>query len=361
MSDYRPAARVHEARDALAAIERCYAEGWTDGLPVVPPTSQLVAAAVAASGRAPDEVVARIAPREAEATVEKVAINAVMAGCLPEYLPVVIAAVEAVADPVFNLNGVQACTDVAGILLVVHGSIAKQLGVNAAGNVLGQGFRANATIGRALRLVLMNLGGGIPQQTDMSTLGQPGKLSYCMAENEPESPWEPLHVERGFAASESAVTVFAAEAPHAIGDFVSSTPEGLLDTIADSLTTLGSMTLYFGGELFLVLCPQHAAVFAEAGWSKADVRRHFFEIARKPATEITRFGLDRQVPAHYWPVGTDWSSNGSVALLRRPEDLVILVAGGRAGRFSAGIPGWGYRDARSVTRRVSSRPEDNRA
>ncbi|HEX2172758.1 MAG TPA: hypothetical protein VHL09_09975 [Dehalococcoidia bacterium] len=345
--------REVEAPDALAAIEYCFEQGWTDGLPVVPPTRAAVAAAIAASGRPADQVVATIPPREAAATVEQIAVNAVLAGCRPEYLPVVIAAVETMADPVFNLNGVQACTDGAAPLIIVNGPIAREIGLNSAGNVFGQGWRANATIGRAIRLILMNLGGGYPQETDMSTLGQPSKYTYCIAENEAVSPWEPLHVEQGFRADQSVVTVFPADAPTSIGDLISDTPEKLLTSVADTLCVLGNLTLYYGGETFLVFGPTHAAIVAQAGWSKSDVRRFLFEHARMPIEKLMRTGHQHLVPRHYWPEWIDIDDpTGFVPLLRAPEDLIILVAGGEAGRFSAGIAGWGYQNVRSVTRPI---------
>lgn len=345
--------RLIEAEDALAAIEYCYAQGWTDGLPVVPPTERAVAAAIAATGRPAGEIAARIPPREGVATIEKIAINAVLAGCRPEYLPVVVAAIEAMADPIFNLNGVQACTDAAAPLLIVNGPVVDEIGLNAAGNALGQGWRANATIGRAIRLILMNLGGGYPQETDLSTLGQPAKYSYCFAENVAASPWEPLHIERGYAPDQSAVTVFPADAPTAIGDFVSATPENFLRTAADTLCVLGNITLFYGGETILVIGPEHAAIFAEAGWSKADVRHHLQAIARKPLATIRRTGHERTVPPHYYPPDLDWDDpDATLPLIRAPGDLTIVVAGGAAGRFSAGIAGWGYQNVRSVTRAI---------
>ena len=345
--------RLVETADALAAIEYCFEHGWTDGLPVIPPTKDAVAAAIAASGRPADQVIATIPPREGTATVEKIAINAVLAGCRPEYLPVIVAAVEAMADPVFNLNAVQACTDAAAPLIIVNGPIAREVGINSAGNALGQGCRANATIGRAIRLILMNLGGGYPHETDMSTLGQPGKYTYCFAENEAASPWEPLQVERGFRPDQSTVTVFPADAPTAIGDLISSTPEGLLHSVADTLCVLGNLTLYYGGETFLVVGPEHVSIFGDAGWSKAQVRQYLFEHARKPLSVVKHAGHHTMVPHHYWP---DWldldDPDGAVPLFRSPDDLVIVVAGGDAGRFSAGIAGWGYQDVRSVTRLI---------
>src|SRR5215208_532186 len=202
-----------EVPDALAAIELYFQQGWTDGLPIVPPTEERVRECLEYSGHQASDVVGLVAPRNITITAEKVAINAVMAGCLPAYTPVVFAAVEAMADDRFNLHASMASTAGAAPLAIVNGPVTQEIGLNSGDNVFGPGWRANATIGRALRLVLMNVCRGQPGVMDKSTLGHPGKYSYCIAENEIDSPWEPLHVERGLQAAVSTVTLFAAEAP----------------------------------------------------------------------------------------------------------------------------------------------------
>ena len=222
-----------EAPDDLDRFQAWLMErGWGDGLPAIPPTRERVAAMVAGARRSPDEVAAILVPRLGRATVEAIAANAVMAGALPEHLPVVLAAVEAVADPSFNLQAVQTTPHPCSPLVIVNGPIARRLGMNAAGNVFGQGSRANAAIGRALRLTLQNVGGARPGKEDRATHGQPGKYAYCVAENEAASPWEPLSVERGFAEGDSTVTVCGSEGPHNINDHGSTTPEGIVTTVA---------------------------------------------------------------------------------------------------------------------------------
>ena len=255
--------------DLTDVIELLFDSGWTDGLPVVPPTPRTVQRMLTGTTRQPEELIGRIPPKGGRATVEKIAINAVMAGCKPAYLPVVITAVEALLDDRCNARGVQCSTHISTPLVIVNGPIVQALGINSGHNVFGQGWRANATIGRAVKLVLVNLGGAIPGVTDKATFGHPGKFTYCIAENEPANPWEPLHVERGFAHDESTVTVFGAEAPHNINNHWSATPHGLLQTIADSMATLGSNHLYLGGESIVVLSPEHADVLAQSQMDEA--------------------------------------------------------------------------------------------
>jgi hypothetical protein len=337
--------------DLTDVMELLDAAGWTDGLPVVPPTPRNVQRMLAQTKRPPDELIGRIPPQGGRATVEKIAINAVLAGCKPEYLPVVIAAVEALLDDRCNTRGVQCSTHIASPLVIVNGPIVKALGINAGHNVFGQGWRANATIGRAVKLILVNLGGAIPGVTDKATFGHPGKYTYCIAENEEANPWEPLHVERGFARAESTVTVFGAEAPHNINNHWSHTPRDLLRTIASAMVSLGSNHLYLGGESFVVLGPEHAALLAAAGWTKADVRAFLYEQARQPLAQLKLGGMyGPETRRNLWPRWIDHEDPGEmVPIARRPDDLVILVAGG-AGRHSLYLPGWG---SRSVTHRIA--------
>src|SRR2546426_1891413 len=227
MSTLGPAAKIFEFKDAYEAIDEEYqARGWTDGLPIVPPTEARVRECLAFTDRDPREIVGVLPPRQGEATVEKIAANAVMAGCRPEYLPVILAAIEALADPLFNLDSVQATTHPVAPLIVVNGPIARELGINGGYKAFGQGFRANVTIGRAVRLVLMNVGGGLPGSGDRATQGSPSKIAYCVAENEAESPWEPLHVEAGVPADISTGSAYGCEAPHNIQDHHSNTARG---------------------------------------------------------------------------------------------------------------------------------------
>jgi hypothetical protein len=336
--------------DLSDVMELLFASGWTDGLPVMPPTPRNVQRMLTGTTRQPDELIGRIPPKGGRATVEKIAINAVMAGCQPAYLPVVITAIEALLDDRCNTRGVQCSTHISSPLVIVNGPIVSELDINSGHNVFGPGWRANATIGRAVKLVLVNLGGATPGVTDKATFGHPGKFTYCIAENEAANPWEPLHVERGFAPGDSTVTVFGAEAPHNINNHWSATPQGLLRTMADSMSTLGSNHLYLGGESMLVLGPEHAAVLAKEGWTKRDVRAFLFEHARKPLSQVKIGGMyGPETRRNLWPRWIDHDNEQEgIPIARRAEDLTLLVAGG-AGRHSVYLPGWG---ARSATRKI---------
>jgi hypothetical protein len=312
------------------AIEALYARGVTDGLPVVPPTLARVQAAVRASGRDGAELVGQVAPRLGRATVEKIAINAVMAGCRPAYMPTVIAAVEAICDPAFALVGVSGTTDAVALLVIVNGPVRKALDVNCGAGVFGPGWRANATIGRAVRLVWANVGGAVPGEISMSTFSQPGRYSYCIGEREEDSPWEPLHVEHGFVATDSTVALLAAEAPQVVVDARSRTAPELLATVARSGEVIASTTVGGLRDTLLVIAPEHATTIAADGWSKANVRDFLWE--RMHAS----------------------TDAGPTPKLRTPDNLKILVAGGTAGRFSAWVPGWPFRDSPSslVVKRI---------
>jgi len=305
------------------ALEDLFARGVTDGLPVVVPTAERVRAAIAASGRAADELIGLVAPRHGRATVERVAVNAVMAGCRPEYLPVVLAAVAAICDPGFALEGVSGTTDAVTPLVIVNGPIRGRLDINSAGSVFGAGWRANATIGRAVRLVWVNIGGARPGLISMSTFGQPGRYSYCIGEHEEASPWEPLHVEHGFAAGDSTVATLAAEAPQVVANTTGRTAREILDTVARAGVVIANPDLAPLNDTLLVIGPEHARTIAGDGWTKADVRQFVWERA-----QVTVDGA--RAPK-----------------FREPDVLRIVVAGGTAGRFSAWIPGWPFRGSPS--------------
>ncbi len=349
-------AKCFEPGAGQDAVEFCYAQGWTDGLPVVPPTEGRVRRMLAGTGRRADETVGWIPPRRGRATVERIAVNAVMAGCRPAYLPVLLAAVEAMTDPAFNLNGVQVTTHVAAPLLIVGGPAARDLDVNGGFNVFGPGWRANATIGRALRLILLNIGGGQPGVLDRSTLGHPGKYTYCIAEAEGASPWEPFHAARGCRAEESAVTIFAAEAPHSVSNHVSHDARGVLTSIADSLATLGSNNMFVMGEAAVVIGPEHAATIRKDGLSRRDVQEFLFARARRRLADLTFHGAYGKIYNRNWPVWVNREDPEElVPAVERPEDFLVLVAGGPAGRFSAVIPGWAHW-SRAVTRVLGESP-----
>lgn len=311
--------------------EALHDRGWTDGLPVVAPTPPRVLRMLGGTTRSPDEVVAVVPPNLVPATVEKVAINAVLAGCRPEYLPVVLAAVEAACDPGFNAHGLLATTWGAAPAVLVHGPVARRIGVNAGGNALGQGTRANSTIGRALQLVVRNVGGGRPGEVDRATLGQPGKVGLCFAEDEAGSPWEPLSVSRGVPAGASAVTVFAAEGARGVADQLSRTPESLARTLAGALRGVAHPKLAGGFDATLVLAPEHVAVFAAAGWDRARFTAALDELLLLAPEELAR--------------GGDGIAEGMPAPSQarpkfRPGGLLVAVAGGGAGKFSAVLGGW---------------------
>ena len=348
---------MQSANDLEDAIELAYEAGWTDGLPVVPPTEARVRRFLDAIDRPPDEMVGEVPPKGGRATVEKIAVNSVMAGCLPEYLPVVIACVQALLQPRFNLDSVQCSTHIATPLVVVNGPATKQLNMNWGGNCLGQGNRANATIGRAVKLVLTNLGGAIPGDEDRATFGSPGKFTYCMAENEEENPWEPYHVERGYRADESVVSVHPAEAPHNLNNHGADNPRDLLLTFALSMAIPGCNNIHVMGDVLLVLGPEHARIIADAGWSKNDVRAFLFEHARQPIDVLARGGIHgRQVHRNsLWPRWIDRDdADALVPLVRRAEDIHVMVAGG-PGRHSLFIPGWGSRITSERVRQNSYR------
>src|SRR5213078_3620264 len=267
-------------------IEALFDKGLTDGLPVVPPTRERVDRAIEASGRAADEVVALVPPNYGRATVEKIAVNAVMAGCRPEYLPVVLAAVEAVCDEAFDLHGVSATTNAPAPLIVVNGPIRRALDINCGAGLFGPGWRANATIGRALRLVCVNVGGARPGVVSMSTFAHPGRYTYCIGEWEEQSPWGSLAVEHGFARTDSTVALLAADAPITVYDQRSRTAADLCATLAATLAVVEHHKMTHWGDTLLVLSPAHAATIAGDGWSKADTQRFLFERLRRPVREL---------------------------------------------------------------------------
>jgi hypothetical protein len=346
MSERGPAASIFTFPGSYEEIDAHYQErGWTDGLPIVPPTETRVHEFLKQTARDGREVVGVLPPRQGEATIEKIAANAVMAGCRPEYFPVVLAAIEALADPKFNLDSVQATTHPVATLLVVNGPIARALGIQAGYNAFGQGFRANVTVGRAVRLVLMNVGGGLPGSGDRATQGTPAKIAYCVAENEAESPWEPLHVEAGLPADTSTVTVFGAEGPHNIQDHHSNTALGVLLTVAGAMGQAGSNNLLGRGWPLLSLGPEHAATIAKEGYTKQQVKQFLYKHARYP---LKRLGLEYQrQQVERWGVAD--APDTMVPIVRRPEDISIIVAGG-AGKHSCWQPTFG--DGTHWTRRT---------
>lgn len=324
------------------------AEGWGDGLPVLPPTPERVERMLGRHAAARETLVATLAPEQGPATLEAVAVNAALAGAGPEHFPLIVAAVRAVADPAFNLNAVQTTTHPCTPLVIVNGPIARELGVGAGANALGQGHRANAVIGRALRLVLQNVGGARPGETDRATLGHPGKFAYCLAENEAESPWDSLAVERGFRRDESCVTVSGADAPTNVNDHGSTTAEALLLAFIGTAAATGTNNIYLGGEPLLIVGPEHARTFAGSGWSKRDLKTRLWERARVRLDHLSRENLARFARIDPERFGNR-PADAEVAIARRAEDVMVIVAGG-PGKHSAFVPTFGA--TRAVTVRV---------
>jgi len=325
--------RKIEYADADDPVELCYGRGWTDGLPVTPPTDERVIAMLKGTTRRPDEVIGKMPPFLADCTVEKVAINAVMAGCKPEYMPVLLAAIEAALEPVFTLHGVLATTYFSSPIIIVNGPIAKKIGMNSGINALGQGNRANATIGRALNLIVLNVGGGRPGEADRSTLGAPSKFTLCFAEDESDPEWEPLSVARGLARGASAVTLFQGHGPEAFVDQKSRTPEALTRSFASSLVKIGHPKLVQSARAILVLSPEHYAIYREAGWDRKRIERALYEATIRPGAELVAGtdGVGEGIPA----------SRANEQVPKFHEDgLMVVRAGGKAGLFSAILPGW---------------------
>jgi thiol-disulfide isomerase/thioredoxin len=307
-------------------LEDMFDRGWSDGLPVIPPTRERVDAML--GGRDPSQSLGKVPPALGEATLERVASCAVLAGCRPEYFPVVVAAVQAALEPAFNLNGQAVTTQPAGQLVILNGPARHSLGLNSSIGALGPGRRANLTIGRALRLLVSLTGGGFPGKLDRATLGHPGKIGFCLAENEEVSPWEPLSVERGFDPDTSVVTVVGCDAPLSISDHRSLTPEELARVLASAGAATWSPNWWpLGATSLYVICPEHAEMFRAAGWSKQRLREEMFEAAHRPAGEL-RWGETT-------PLVNAAPDDRPIPKWTNVEDIVVVVAGGEAGRYSA--------------------------
>jgi len=337
----------YEVADAFEANELFQRNGWTDGLPIVPPTEPIVAHFLESAGLAPDAIVGIEPVRRRRIPAEKVAIAAVMAGCRPEYLPVVVATIKAMCEPEFGLHGVTASTGGSAPFVVVNGPVRLSLGMNATHNVLGNGSRPNATIGRALRLVILNVLGGIPGQLDRSTLGHPGKFTFCLAEDEEDSPWLPLATERGMPPGASAITVLAVESPHQVMNEWTHEPRDIAETYAAAIRANMLTYSIWAGTYAIVIGRQNRDVFAAAGWSKKDIREYVHERARVKRADWAAVGK-RAV------VGKD--PDRIHTALRTPDDLLVVSAGGPAGGFGAIIPPWYAEKSVAVTMRIEEKP-----
>jgi hypothetical protein len=365
MDKLKGASPIYEAEDPISLQEHFYASGWTDGLPVVPPTPERVQEFLDVSGLQPTDVIAVIPTRNRIITAEKVAINSCMAGCLPEYMPVIVAVIRAMAEESYVFHGSITSTGGSAQFILVNGPIRRELGMNSGTNVMGPGNRANSTIGRAIRLIIINIAGAIPGILDKSTQGQPGKYSLVVPEAEETSPWEPFHVENGYDRASSTVTVFASESPHNIQNHSSNDPEELLYCIAREMAGAGSFSL---GQSALVLAPEHAEIIARSGWSKKEIKEFLFKNATLTVKELKKIGkLDDAVKAlsspdldeerlmrnafdvedmkkflayrrtqEPLPEGDDRPVNRGLY----PDDIIMAVAGGAAGGHSAFFPSW---------------------
>jgi len=336
-----------ELADLDDEMELMFERGFTDGLPVVPPTEERVLRMLQGTTRDPRDIVAIVPPDLVEVTIEKIAINAVMAGCKPEYLPWVIAALEAVCTDAFNIHGVLATTMPVGPVIVCNGPGTRAIGMNSGGNALGQGNRANLTIGRAVQLIVRNVGGGRPGEVDRATHGNPGKLSFCFAEREHDSPFSSLAVSRGFAPTDNTVTVFAGEGPRCIVDQKVRTAPELATVFAACLRTMHNPKLILAFDAILIVGPEHARVLAEAGWDRETLLAEIHSRLQLPGSELVwgAGGIADGIPTHL---------HDATLPKFRPDGILLVHAGGGAGLFSAMVGGWanGEMGSQPVTHRV---------
>lgn len=315
-----------------------YMKKQTDGLPIIPPTGERVRKFIEFSGLNKEDLIAVLPPRSGKATVEKIAINSVMAGCIPQFMPVTLQAIKAISHEKFNLPGVNATTHPVAICTILNGPIADEIGINSGTGCLGPGNIANATIGRAIRLCLINIAGAIPGIGDHATLASPSKYSFCFGEAEDENPWKPLHVERGFGKNESTVTMMALDSPHNVNDHRSKTAEALMDTIINTASVAGCNNSHVPGEMLIIMSPEHAKTIADDGWSKEDIKNYFHENALVPARLADKGGRK---------LDSKWIDDGNVPITRTLDDVVVVIAGG-PGRHTMIAHGFGS-GSQSVT------------
>jgi peroxiredoxin len=343
-------ASVMQVPDGEDLFEYCF-RTFGDALPVIPPTPERIARMLGGAPADRTEVIARVPPCYGEATVEKIAANAVMAGCVPEMMRVLLPLVRAVCDERLNVHGVQATTHFAAPLVIINGPIRDELGFAYRQNVFSNVARANSTLGRALQLILLNIGGARPEGIDMSAMGNPGKFSYCIAEHEEANPWEPFHVERGFKPEQSTVTLFSAEAPHGVSEHTARAPEQVLKSISYALATVWTYRLCLGSEAVVVLGPEHARTIHRAGWTKQQAREFLFENTGVPlrAYEDAPDAEGSQLVSKYREIVIN--GERCYQKFRSADAIRIVVAGGKAGKFSAVIGSWvaGPRGSEMVT------------
>jgi hypothetical protein len=347
--DLKLHSRRIEVADPEDAIETAYDRGWCDGLPIVPPTPLRVAMMLSATTRRPDEVIGLIPPNLSACTVEKAAANAVMAGCRPEYFPVVLAVIEVALDPRFSMHGLLATLWFSGPVIIINGPVARRIGMNSQGNALGQGNRANATIGRALQLVIRNVGGGVPGGVDRAVFGNPGKYTFCFAEDESDPGWTPLNIARGFRPGTSTVTLFHGDGVQGISAGRSRTPEGLARSLAMGLAAVCHPKLAEWSGAILVISPDHYAIFNEGGWRRTEIEAGLREALRRPGRDLVQ-------GAHGVEEGIDPARAGEMVDKFNAGTLLVVRAGGRGGLMSAVIGGWAAQrkktEVQPVTREI---------
>jgi hypothetical protein len=344
MSEQPLRSSAYDVADAYEANELFQDNGWTDGLPIVPPTESLVRRFLDAVGLQASDLVGVEPVRRRRIIAEKVAIAAVMAGCLPPYMPVVLALVKAMCEPEYGLHGCTASTGGSAPFVVVNGPIRQEIRMNATHNVLANGSRANATIGRALRLLIINVLGGIPGRLDRSTLGHPGKFTFCVAEDEEGNPWLPLAAERGVPAGVSAVTVMAAESPHQVMNEWTRDPREILDTYTAAIRANMLTYSIWAGNYALVIAKQQRDAIVGAGWSKKDIRDYVFESARVKRSDWRLVGKGA--------IAALKDEEKRYTALRSPDDLLVVAAGGPAGGFGVVVPPWYGAKSLAVTRAI---------
>lgn len=336
-------------------MEACFERGWTDGLPVVPPTPLRVIRMLSGSDRPADEIIGNMPPDYRPCSIEKIAINAVMAGAKPEYFPTIIAAAEAALLDKFCMHGLLCTTYFSSPVLIVNGPATRQIGMNSGVNALGQGNRANATIGRSLQLLIRNVGGGVPGGIDRATMGNPGKYTYCFAEDESDADWPSLAMDRGFDRDQSVVSLFAGDGLTPILDQQSRTAESLAKSMAASLRGVANIKLFGMADAILVVCPEHRRLLKDSGWSKADLKAALFDELMTPGSEVLRGanGMAEGMPAKF---------KDKLLNKFRDDGLHIVSTGGTAGMFSAIIGGWvasGERGSQLVSKQFSITGDEN--
>jgi len=313
---------------------------WSDGFPVVTPTEERIARMLTGTARDHDDVIGSIPPAMEVATVRSVAVHALMAGCRPEYLPVVIAATELMLRDEFNVNGVQGTMHGVAPMMIVNGPYAADIGIHGGNGCMGPGFRANATIGRAIRLILMNLGAGIPGVSSMTIFGMPSRFTYCLTENMEDHPWESLSVSKGYSGDENVITMAMVESPRFCFDDVSDEPIRLMNGIADTMVAMGSWNMHTRSDMVVAMGPQHAAICANSGMSRADVHSRLCEMAGRKVRDLKNGGNWRRERALAFPIEVDPDDDDYfIPAIKNPEDLQLIVAGGW-GPCTAVCHGW---------------------